>query len=247
MPRDTDDLSEYRKKRDFSRTREPQGGLSGNSAGIYVIHKHASRALHYDLRLELHGTLKSWAVPKGPSLNPTDKRLAVHVEDHPIEYAGFEGVIPRGEYGAGSVLLWDRGFWIPEEDPDEGMRKGSLKFILSGRKLGGRWALVRLKARAVRHDEGEDKDEWLLIKERDIVSKMPRSIASNRTINEISEIPEGVWSATGEAAPVLPSGATAQKKEMPKAIRPQLATPVDAPPEGDGWLHESKDDGSRKT
>ena len=253
MPRDTDDLSEYRKKRDFSRTREPQGGLSGNSAGIYVIHKHASRALHYDLRLELHGTLKSWAVPKGPSLNPTDKRLAVHVEDHPIEYAGFEGVIPRGEYGAGSVLLWDRGFWIPEEDPDEGMRKGSLKFILSGRKLGGRWALVRLKERAVRYDEGEDKDEWLLIKEKDgaaseekdIVSEMPRSVASNRTIDEISELPEGVWSAAREAAPVLPSGAIAQKKEMPKAIRPQLATPVDAPPEGDGWLHELKYDGYR--
>ena len=253
MQKDPGDLSDYQRKRDFSRTPEPRGDGEEAGAGIFVIHKHASRTLHYDFRLELHGTLKSWAVPKGPSVNPADKRLAVHVEDHPIEYAGFEGVIPRGEYGGGSVLLWDRGFWIPEEDPDDGMRKGSLKFILSGRKLGGRWALVRLKDRGDRYDEGEGKEEWLLIKERDgaaseerdIISEMPRSIASNRTIDEIAELPEGIWSATGEAAPVLPSGAIAEKKKMPGAIRPQLAAPVDAPPQGDGWLHEIKYDGYR--
>lgn len=243
------DLNDYQRKRDFSRTPEPKGGRAEEGAGIFVIQKHASRTLHYDFRLELHGTLKSWAVPKGPSLNPADKRLAVHVEDHPIEYAGFEGIIPRGEYGGGSVLLWDRGFWIPEEDPDEGMRKGSLKFILSGRKLNGRWALVRLKDRG---GPGEDKQEWLLIKERDnaaseerdITAEMPRSIASNKTIDEIAELPEGIWS-TGEAAPVLPSGAAAEKKEMPRAITPQLATPVDAAPSGEGWLHELKYDGYR--
>ncbi len=251
MPMEHDDLSEYRQKRDFSRTGEPRGEAIGDGAGIFVIQKHSSRALHYDFRLELHGTLKSWAVPKGPSINPSDKRLAVHVEDHPVEYAGFEGIIPRGEYGGGPVLIWDRGFWIPEEDPDEGMRKGSLKFILSGRKLGGRWALVRLKEG--RNEDGKDKEEWLLIKEkdsaasekRDIVSEMPLSVASNRSIEEIAELPGGIWSVTKDAAPVLPSGAVARKKEMPAKIRPQLATPVDAPPAGDEWLHEIKYDGYR--
>src|SRR5580693_9673896 len=139
-------LETYRKKRDFSRTPEPKGSPRGapkKKRGLrYVIQKHAASRLHYDFRLELDGVLKSWAVPKGPSLDPGEKRLAVHVEDHPLDYGAFEGVIPEGEYGGGTVLLWDRGTWIPADpDPDVAYRKGSLKFTLSGEKLHGKWAL----------------------------------------------------------------------------------------------------------
>ena len=139
-------LREYRKKRDFSRTPEPEGGSAagGRSDRTFVIQKHAATRLHYDFRLELEGTLKSWAVPKGPSLDPLERRLAMHVEDHPIEYGSFEGIIPKGEYGGGTVLLWDRGTWEPEEDPHKGYHAGSLKFTLHGEKLKGSWALVRI-------------------------------------------------------------------------------------------------------
>src|SRR5579871_3481034 len=143
-------LSEYQKKRDFSRTPEPAGAaVQAAPAGAlsFVVQKHAARRLHYDFRLELDGVLKSWAVPKGPSLDPTDKRLAVHVEDHPVEYGGFEGVIPSGEYGGGSDMLWDRGWWEPYGDAHAGYAKGDLKFVLHGSKLHGRWALVRMRTR----------------------------------------------------------------------------------------------------
>ena len=131
------DLAEYRRKRDFSRTPEPAGKPRRKEGFSFVVQKHAARRLHYDFRLELDGVLLSWAVPKGPSLDPTDKRLAMQTEDHPVEYGGFEGVIPKGEYGGGTVLLWDRGTWEPIGDPRDGLRKGKLEFLLHGRKLRG--------------------------------------------------------------------------------------------------------------
>ena len=156
-------LQHYRRKRDFAKTPEPEGRAAARrQQGLrFVVHKHAARQLHYDFRLELDGALASWAVPKGPSLDPAEKRLAVHVEDHPLEYAGFEGVIPERQYGAGSVVIWDAGTWIPDGDPRRAYRDGHLRFALAGKKLRGRWSLVRMKGR------GEPKEPWLLIKERD--------------------------------------------------------------------------------
>jgi len=158
-----DALSRYRQKRNFTLTPEPAEGVRSRAATRrYVIQKHAARHLHYDFRLELDGTLKSWAVPKGPSLNPAVKRMAVEVEDHPLSYADFEGVIPPGQYGAGTVIVWDAGTWAPVGDAREGLRQGHLKFELRGRKLRGIWALVRMARR-----EGERQPAWLLIKEKD--------------------------------------------------------------------------------
>ena len=141
-------LTEYRSKRDFAKTPEPAGRATLETASptlSFVVQKHAARRLHYDFRLELEGVLKSWAVPKGPSLDPGEKRLAVHVEDHPLEYGGFEGVIPHGQYGAGTALIWDRGSWTPlDPEPQAAYAKGNLKFVLDGEKLHGRWALVRM-------------------------------------------------------------------------------------------------------
>src|SRR5262245_51470156 len=146
----TNGLAEYHRKRNFAQTPEPRGTVGPASASrpgglTFVIQKHAATRLHYDFRLELDGVLKSWAVPKGPSLDPQDKRLAMHVEDHPLEYGGFEGIIPKGEYGGGTVLLWDRGTWLPEGDPHAGYRAGNLKFALEGEKLSGSWALVKIR------------------------------------------------------------------------------------------------------
>jgi len=240
-----DRFEEYRGKRDFSSTPEPEGVASGNGAGLFVVQKHDATREHYDFRLEWRGSLKSWAVPKGPSLDPEDKRLAVAVEDHPLEYAGFEGVIPRGEYGAGAVIVWDSGFWVPVADPDEGFRKGHLKFFLCGRKLAGSWALVKLKGK-----EG-GKDEWLLVKERDgdasagsdVLAERPESVLSGRTVEEVPELPEGRWS--GGRGRVLAHRPLAVKRELPRLLSPQLASAVKKPPEGDGWLHELKYDGYR--
>src|SRR5499426_3441745 len=151
-------LREYRRKRNFKATPEPAGKTprAGRSRSdlSFVVQKHAASHLHYDFRLELDGTLKSWAVPKGPSLDPADKRLAVQVEDHPLDYGGFEGTIPKGEYGGGTVLLWDRGRWEPKGDVDEGLRSGKLEFRLEGEKLAGAWALVRLGGRG--NSNGKD-------------------------------------------------------------------------------------------
>ncbi len=169
MSTGTGRLSEYRRKRDFSRTGEPRGGGRKTTSRLaYVIQKHAATRLHYDLRLELDGVMKSWAVPKGPSLDPSVKRLAIYVEDHPIEYNTFEGTIPRGEYGGGTVMVWDRGTYTYAGDADdaeaalrEGYRKGDFKFLLRGKRLKGSWVLVRTRGR------GGRQQEWLLIKHRD--------------------------------------------------------------------------------
>jgi bifunctional non-homologous end joining protein LigD len=184
-------LTEYRKKRDFTRTPEPKGQIRLATGRLYVVQKHAASRLHYDLRLEEGGVLKSWAVPKGPSLDPKEKRLAVEVEDHPVEYGTFEGVIPEGEYGAGTVLLWDRGHWVPEQDATTGLQHGKLSFRLEGEKLRGAWALVRLRT------QESGKPNWLLIKADDdaarplsagdILTERPGSVATGRGLQEIAE------------------------------------------------------------
>ncbi len=185
-------LEEYRKKRRFGVTPEPEGARSGPKRKrkklAYVVQKHRATALHYDFRLEWNGVMLSWAVPKGPSLDPTVKRLAMPVEDHPLEYNAFEGIIPEGEYGGGTVMIWDRGTWTPEsEDVDAAMKKGDLKFSLDGEKLHGSWVLVRTRRR------DEARASWLLIKhrdasasERDIAEEEPRSVVSDRLLVEIA-------------------------------------------------------------
>ncbi|MBI5642360.1 MAG: DNA ligase D [Deltaproteobacteria bacterium] len=246
------EIEEYRKKRDFNKTPEPSSDGIVQGGGIFAVQKHSARALHYDLRLEMKGTLKSWAIPKGPSLNPSEKRLSVRVEDHPIEYGGFEGIIPKGEYGGGTVLLWDRGFWVPEGDPLEGLRKGALKFTLCGRKLRGKWTLVKLKKQ---RDADDERDEWILVKENDgearpegeIVEKLPKSVLSGRAIEEIAVSPAGIWTDAKEAsltALYMPE-INAVKAPLPKKLLPQLATLVATPPDKDNWLYEIKYDGYR--
>jgi len=197
------ELSEYRRKRDFSHTDEPEGG--GARPGHqpqFVIQKHAASHLHYDLRLEHDGVMKSWAVPKGPSLDPAVKRLAMQVEDHPIEYNEFEGTIPQGEYGGGTVMLWDRGTYRyggTNPDPEEGLRrgyeKGDFKFVLNGTRLKGSWALVRMRG------DRPGKPQWLLIKHNDefaapgsdVVAEQQTSVTTGRTMDEISEGKSRVW------------------------------------------------------
>jgi bifunctional non-homologous end joining protein LigD len=184
-------LKVYRAKRDFARTREPRGATRAGKGSRYVIQKHDARRLHYDLRLELDGVMLSWAVTKGPSLVPGDKRLAIHVEDHPVEYNKFEGTIPKGEYGGGTVMIWDRGQWYPEGDPRNGMSKGRLDFRLEGEKLKGRWHLVRMRKRP-----GERQEPWLLIKsadefarrksDPDILEQKPKSVVTGRSIEDIA-------------------------------------------------------------
>jgi bifunctional non-homologous end joining protein LigD len=189
-------LTKYWSKRDFEKTQEPSGRAPVREAEYprFVIQKHDASRLHYDLRLEHDGVFKSWAVTKGPSLNPKDKRLAVEVEDHPLGYGDFEGTIPQGEYGGGTVMLWDRGFWLPEgtDDVDAALRKGELKFVLAGDKLKGGWVLVRLKND---RDGGGKRNNWLLIKHKDEWStddgeaaiRKDKSVASGRTMKQIAE------------------------------------------------------------
>ncbi len=191
-------LDVYRKKRKFGVTSEPRGGRIKRGGDAFVIQKHDATRLHYDLRLELDGVMKSWAVTRGPSLVPADKRLAVQVEDHPIEYNEFEGTIPKGEYGGGTVLIWDKGRWAPEYDPHKGLAKGHLEFTLDGEKLSGRWHLVRMPRR-----RGEKRDNWLLIKsddeaargpnDPDIVEEKPKSVVSGRTLEKIAAAGGAVW------------------------------------------------------
>src|SRR5471030_162809 len=243
-------VSEYTRKRNFEITSEPpesapaKRGKKAPSALRFVIQKHDARNLHYDFRLELDGTLKSWAVPKGPSLDPTQKRLAVHVEDHPLSYGNFEGSIPAGQYGAGDVIVWDRGVWQPHEDPHKAYAAGKLKFTLVGEKLSGDWALVRTRLKG-----SGDKEQWLLIKEKDqqarpsddydIVEAEPKSVLIDASVGK-------------PKAPAKRQKAAAAKKEpvakradaLPEQLAPQLATLVDRAPEGD-WHYEIKFDGYR--
>ena len=237
-----DPLSTYRAKRSLDRTPEPgarpaTAGPPPSAGGLFVVHMHAARRLHWDLRLEMDGVLRSWAVPKGPSPNRADKRLAVHVEDHPLEYGDFEGIIPEGNYGAGAVIVWDRGRWVPLEDPVEGMRKGKLLFELQGYKLKGKWTLVKLK-------KGEK--EWLLVKEKDgYVSAdsalPPESVLSGLTVEELK-------AGKDRAAPVLKE--LARIKAPRRAVtleeaEPMLAETREQPFSKPGWLFELKLDGYR--
>lgn len=186
----TTKLKEYNQKRNFERTYEPEGKTE-NSKGFlrFVVQHHMARRDHYDFRLEWEEVLLSWAVPKGPSYDTHDKRLAIHVEDHPLEYRNFEGTIPKGEYGGGVVMLWDEGLWEPNGNVEEGLRDGVLKFVLKGKRLKGKWALIRLKAKV-----GEKQDNWLLLKEKDKyvkdtdgISEFTTSIRSGRNMKEIEE------------------------------------------------------------
>jgi bifunctional non-homologous end joining protein LigD len=232
-----DPLAHYRAKRQLDRTPEPSGGSAEAGGQLFVVHKHAARNLHYDLRLEMDGVLVSWAVPKGPSPNPADKRLAVHVEDHPLEYGDFEGIIPAGNYGAGGVIVWDRGRWTPIGDPRDGLAKGKLLFDLEGFKLHGRWTLVKIK-------KGEK--EWLLIKERDAhvaasAELPPESVLSGLTVEEVKEGRTVGAAIEGEAARL---GAPKRAVKLDAKLL-MLAETADAPFSRPGWLFELKCDGYR--
>jgi len=208
-------LAKYRSRRDFGVTAEPSGERARGSRGnSFVIQKHAARRLHYDFRLELDGVLLSWSVPKGPSLSPRERRLAVRTEDHPLDYADFEGIIPAGQYGGGTVVVWDRGTWESEDDPREGMKKGRLTFQLHGEKLSGRWHLVRTRPNGT-------SEEWLLFKGKDdaandetsIVEERPESVISGRTVEEITASPGAVW-RSNRAQPVKHAPAANQNELM---------------------------------
>ena len=267
------ELSTYRRKRDFDKTAEPEGGDGGSpegrgperaAGGLFCIQKHAASRLHYDLRLELDGVLVSWAVPKGPSYDPGNKRLAVHVEDHPLEYGDFEGTIPKGEYGGGTVMLWDTGSWEPlEGDPHKGLEKGELKFRVEGQRLRGSWVLVHTGGR---HDRPDN--EWLLIKERDDAARRgepdpwgpdDRSVSTGRTMEEIAagEKPRERVARPQTAAAREGDGAAGGARKnrggarksggaaLPSSVPLSLATLVEEPPEGGEWVHEIKYDGYR--
>jgi bifunctional non-homologous end joining protein LigD len=246
-----EDLDRYRRKRNFDVTPEPRGDRIETGHRRYVIQKHAARRLHYDLRLEHDGVLWSWAVPKGPSLDPAEKRLAVRTEDHPIDYATFEGTIPAGEYGGGRVLVWDHGQWLPEGDPAEDLERGRLHFRLRGDKLRGRWNLIRIK----------DDDNWLLIKSHDeyarsepdveIVDELPLSVLTGRAIEEIEEVgrkprdnPEDRDNSRPSRTDENGADENEAQADLP-ILAPQLAVLVDEVPHGPDWLHELKLDGYR--
>jgi bifunctional non-homologous end joining protein LigD len=266
-------LARYRQMRDFEKTAEPSGRGARTAASPnlrFVIQKHAATRLHYDLRLEHDGVFRSWAVTRGPSYNPADKRLAVEVEDHPLDYGDFEGVIPKGQYGGGTVLLWDRGYWAPEPgvDIDKALKKGDLKFVMEGERMHGSWALVRMHRRP-----NEKRDNWLLIKHHDAYAADaqddlgPRddpSVASGRTMDEIAAgagkgptpfmtarmgKADAVWQSRRNAASTAAAASKPAKTKTaaaaPKFIPPQLCKLVDRPPPGEGWAHEIKFDGYR--
>lgn len=272
-------LDRYREMRDFATTPEPKGGKarkagSSKAGNSFVIQKHDATRLHYDFRLEMDGVLKSWAVAKGPSLVPGEKRLAVHVEDHPLEYGGFEGTIPKGEYGGGTVIVWDSGTWIPVHDAAKGYAKGHMEFELRGEKLGGRWHLVRMHGKP-----REKRENWLLIKGEDdaarpegapdILEERPESVKTGRQIKDVAGEAPGWSSKTGRiekkpaarkrakaapaeeaeqvsAAALDPAGIKGAKKApLPDFVEPTLATLAAAPPVGERWLHEIKFDGYR--
>ena len=226
-------LGVYNQKRNFTRTPEPHGkkASAGKKLSFVVQHHIASRD-HYDFRLEWNGVLLSWAVPKGPSFDTHDRRLAVRVEDHPLDYRNFEGTIPKGEYGGGTVMLWDEGTWEPYVDVEEGLKEGSLKFILNGKRLEGKWTLVRMKPK---EGEKEDGENWLLIKEKDAyagegdgISDFDTSIRTGRTMEKIAN-----------------DGKAKEMKNPFSFTEVQLAKLADKIPEDDGWIFELKYDGYR--
>ena len=257
-------LAKYRSMRDFSLTAEPSGGSPTAHAGhSFVIQQHAARRMHYDFRLELDGVLLSWSVPKGPSLSPTTRRLAVRTEDHPLDYAGFEGIIPAGQYGGGSVIVWDRGRWQPEGDAQAAMAKGRLTFTLQGEKLAGRWHLVKTKS------DGK-ADNWLLFKGRDevaddkldIVAAKPESVLSGKTVEQVAAAPERVWQsnravkATAADQPVRDDRGAAGQGEARRSSRrrPRGRLPLPRPgprsrrsPRGDGFTLPSERSRDRRS
>jgi bifunctional non-homologous end joining protein LigD len=248
-PSPAEALKTYRAKRRFDETPEPSGGGSANeSERAFVVQKHWASRLHYDFRLELEGTMKSWAVPKGPSYDPHDKRLAMPTEDHPIAYNRFEGTIPAGNYGAGKVIIWDKGTWVPLEDPHKGFRDGKLKFELRGHKLQGHWTLVRTKGRG-----SSDRDAWLLIKERDGFARPASeySVVDEKadSVKDLEDRPAAVAAqdtpARDEPAPSGPPAAAVRAK-LPAELQPQLATLAAHPPQNESrWIYEIKFDGYR--
>jgi bifunctional non-homologous end joining protein LigD len=258
-------LASYKEKRDFTQTEEPSGHLAVSPSRRlrFVIQKHAASHLHYDLRLELDGVFKSWAVTKGPSVDPSDKRLAVEVEDHPLDYGDFEGTIPKGHYGGGTVQLWDRGYWVPQagKSPEEALKSGDLKFTLEGKRLQGSWVLVRLKGDRY----GGKRTNWLLIKHRDQAARpgeaqalleLDRSVASGRSMTQIatgkgkSPVPfmlatETVKKPSASSAKSVKAAKKTKVSSMPTFIVPQLCKLVVRPPAAPGWAHEVKFDGYR--
>lgn len=252
-----DRLDAYREKRDFRRTPEPAGSVKKAGGNLYVVQKHAARRLHYDFRLEVDGVLKSWAVTKGPSLDPAIKRLAVRTEDHPVDYGGFEGVIPEG-YGAGTVMLWDWGTWEPSEDPAVGLEKGALKFQLNGERLKGGFALVRMKGE--QRKRGETRENWLLVKERDRhaderaepTEDWTVSVKTGRDLNSIGRnggVPRAAGAGsrrprTAKARQTAPA-AVCRPTDRLAFVPPQLAVLAELPPAGGEWIHEVKFDGYR--
>jgi bifunctional non-homologous end joining protein LigD len=240
-------LRRYAAKRDFSRTPEPAaGGPSGAPLRRFVVQKHWAKGLHYDFRLELDGVLKSWAIPKGPSLDPKVKRMAVAVEDHPLAYAAFEGRIPAGLYGAGEVIVWDAGSWVPLHDPGQAYLDGNLKFELRGHKLHGHWVLVRMKG------QGEKQEPWLLIKEKDAFA---RAAAEYSVVDALPESTKALGPPARSATPAKPRRRRARPAglpveavpaALPPTLAPQLATlAAGPPPDAAGWLYEIKFDGYR--
>ena len=244
-----DPLKLYKSKRNFSITSEPaEGGEVGSDALTFVIQKHWASRLHYDFRLELDGTMKSWAVPKGPSYDPKDKRMAVHVEDHPIAYSSFEGTIPEKQYGAGKVIIWDKGTWAAQDDAHQGYEAGNLKFTMHGHKMHGKWALIRMKGK------GEKQEPWLLIKEKD---ELARPSAEFSVVDEMPDSVKelGLPGAPKKKASARPKAAKKEKDVMspeavkaalPATLAPELATLVDQPPSTpEDWIFEIKFDGYR--
>ena len=261
--RKPDPLATYNAKRDFKKTREPKGVAGKDTGHLFIVQKHDATRLHWDFRLEMNGVLKSWAVTRGPSLDPDDKRLAVRTEDHPMSYAAFEGTIPKGEYGGGTVMLWDKGEWeaVGGKDPTRTIEDGHVHIILHGERMKGEWLLVRMKPRP-----GEKRENWLLRKVEDnhagssggLVDKALTSVSSGRTMVQIADSDDPVWHSDAEKAKADPKAANAPGKTPPKArvkrkapgklpaFRDvQLATLVDHVPAGSGWLHEVKYDGYR--
>ena len=244
------DIETYNAKRDFAKTGEPKGRKLKGKGDSFVVQKHDASRLHWDFRLEMDGVLKSWAVPRGPSLNPRDNRLAVRTEDHPIDYGSFEGTIPKGEYGGGTVMLWDQGRWIPhpDKDPRKTIEEGHLHFTLIGERMKGEWVMFRIKGKP-----GEKAENWMLKKVTDefadeageaLVEEGLTSVATGRTMAEIASGVD-VWHS--EPAKGVKSGRTTRKPSAapPKFRPPQLATLIDAVPAGSDWLFEYKYDGYR--